>query len=251
LDDDPNPFTSPPRPLAGADTSALVPYYPGSLGGWLALGFALFVLVSIALVIARPSLLPVSPAVFVTIVAYATILMGALGLRSLRRGGRAFGVFSFIVLTGVLVVSALAGAVWVTDDETADGDGFARGVVLAVVAVCSAAAVVFVEVRRSRSLRFQRARQRIRDAAAAAQRWNDLLAALHRAPAAELRQAEVVPPGRILPVPGWAVVDPAGATLAVASDRDRGAWIDSVAALAARSPRPAPQHGPADASSVG
>ena len=249
--DDLNPFTSPPRPLAGADMSALVPYYPNSLGGWLFLGFAAFVLVSIALVIARPGLLPMSSTAFVTVVAYATLLAVTLALRSVRRGGRALGLLSLTLLTSVLVVFALGGAVWVTDDTTADGGGLARGVTVAVILACSAAAIAFVEVRRARSLRYERARQLIRDAAAAAQRWNDLLAALHQVPASELRQAQVVRPGRILPVPGWAVVDRTGVALAVASDSDRGAWIDAVAALAAQSPGPTPQRGPADARSVG
>ena len=198
-----DPFTSLPRVLPPVDTRGVVRYYPRPVGGWALFGYFAALLLALSLGVPFHHLLPVSLEVFVVLLILSSVVVGALALRAIP-GGAVLGTLSAIFLYGVAALLVVAGAAWVADDGMPDG---ARGLRAAIVgggALVTIALAVLIEIRRAKVRRVEAALRRIRDAAAAAQRWNSLLRELHRWPGGRDSRCDGPPARRAMPPPGLA-----------------------------------------------
>lgn len=226
-----DPFSSPPLALPQPDTSGVVRSYPRPLGGWAFLAYGAVVLLAMVVFGVFHDRAPISSAAFTGLAAFSLLLVATVALRSVP-SGRAFGVFSAVVLYGLVLGFGLGGSQWIGDALTDQARTTRVAIVVAGVALSLGVAAV-VEVRRSRVQRVIRELLHVYDEAAAARRWNVLLRELDRTAGTVLVDGSLVPPGRRRPERGWAVVDAAGVAYAVATEADREAWCAALRAAGA------------------
>lgn len=223
-----DPFSSPPLVLPLPDTTSVARYYPRPVGGWTFLAYGTATLGALIVVGAFPDRAPISSAALAGLAAYSLLLVAVVTLRTIS-AGRASGKVSAALLYGVVLVFGLGGNEWIADSLT-DEVRTTRVVIVALGVVASLGVAAVFEVRRSRARRVVGELLRIYDVGAAARRWNLLLHELDRTPGAVLVDGALVPPARRRPEPGWAVVDAAGVTYAVATEADREAWCATLRA---------------------
>jgi hypothetical protein len=225
-----DPFASPPRTLPPPDTSHIARSYPRAVGAWAFYGYGAVVLVVIGLTIALPWRLPFSPTVLVALLLFSLVLIAGPALRTWSVAANVIARFaSALWLYGAIACFAFVGGAWASDSEApAHVHGPRWALILGTLAVAVTLAAI-CEVRSSRRRGSVRAIKRVYDDAAAAHRWNALLAVLTAAPTAVLHRARVIAPGFRQSVPGWAVLDTtSGQVHAVATDDDRMAWCRSL-----------------------